>query len=153
PWPRVTKRRPIPKPRPFPRGSRRPWAGVHEPYGLVSEPFPGEPEPSGSEHIRWVQDCLNQALGLRLSVTGVMGPETRRAVQSFQRQQGLRESGIVGPDTEGALKAACGGRSMGMDDASEYVEESELGPLTATLRWIGPPDNPTLFTREEASRQ
>src|SRR5262245_18270816 len=105
PWPRVTKRRPIPKPRPFPRGSRRPWAGVHEPYDLVREPLPGGPEPSGSEHIGWVQDCLNQALGLRLSVTGLMGPETRRAVQSFQRQQGLWESGIVGPDTEGALKA------------------------------------------------
>lgn len=91
-------------------GPRRTWPSVREPYGFGREPYPGDPEPSGSERVRWIQDCLNHAMGLRLSVTGFMGPETRSAVRHFQRQQGLRVSGIVGPDTEEALKAVCAAR-------------------------------------------
>jgi hypothetical protein len=107
--PKGTKRPPVSKPRPIPRGPRRPWEVIREPYGLVSAPYPGEPEPSGSERVRWIQDCLNQALGLQLPVTGVMGAETRSAVRSFQKQQGLRVSGIVSPKTEQALSSACEG--------------------------------------------
>lgn len=102
--------------RPKRPGIRSPYRGrwlsgaVIEDPSLYREPFGAEPEPStGTEHTRWVQDCLNQALGLQLPVTGVMGPETRSAIRSFQRQQGLRTSGIVGPDTQYALQAACAG--------------------------------------------
>ena len=98
--PRGTRRPPFPRPRPIPRGPRRSWVALPDTY-------PGEPEPSGSERVRWIQDCLNQALGLQLAVTGIMGAETRSAVRSFQRQRGLRASGIVGPDTEQALGSAC----------------------------------------------
>lgn len=74
----------------------------------MSEPYPAEPDSSsGSERVRWLQDCLNQVMGTRLSVTGIMGPETRSTIRGFQRKQGLRVSGIAGPDTEEALKAAC----------------------------------------------
>ena len=104
------KRPPISKPRPIPKGRRRPWGVVREPHGFVSGPYPGEPGPSGSERVRWVQDCLNQATGTQLPVTGVMGAETRSAVRSFQQQQGLRATGIAGPDTEEALRAACNGQ-------------------------------------------
>jgi peptidoglycan hydrolase-like protein with peptidoglycan-binding domain len=100
---------------------RRPYRGrwltgpVVEDHSHYREPSGGEPEPStGTEHTRWVQDCLNQALGLQLPVTGVMGPETRSAVRSFQRQQGIRVSGIMGPDTEEALKVACGDQRAGL---------------------------------------
>jgi putative peptidoglycan binding protein len=94
------KKPPVRKPKPSGFRRRGPW-GV--PYGLVSEPYSGEPAPSGSEYTRWVQDSLNRILGLRLPVTGVMGPEIRSAVRSFQKQKGLPVSGIVGPDTEKAL--------------------------------------------------
>jgi peptidoglycan hydrolase-like protein with peptidoglycan-binding domain len=72
-----------------------------------------QPEPSGSasEHARWVQSCLNQVMGLRLPVNGVMSPETRSAVRSFQERQGLRIDGLVGPETERALAEACKGAS------------------------------------------
>ena len=114
--PMPSRARPLPpagKPRP---GPRRPWAVVPTPYPYSVEPAYST-EPAGSEHIRWVQDCLNQASGLRLAVTGFMGPETRSAVRSFQRGQGLRVSGIVGPDTEDALRASCG--DLSSDRASE----------------------------------
>ena len=65
-----------PRPRPAPRGQRRPWGVIREPYGIVSEPYPIEPIPMGSERVRWLQDCLNQALGTQLPVTGTIGPET-----------------------------------------------------------------------------
>ncbi|MFZ1711507.1 MAG: peptidoglycan-binding domain-containing protein, partial [Nitrosomonas sp.] len=106
--PKGTKRPPFSKTRPFVKGLRRPFgSAVYEPYPIASEPYSSEPEPSGSERTRWVQDCLNQATGTQLPVTGIMGRETRSAVRNFQRQQGLRANGIVGPDTEDALKAAC----------------------------------------------
>ena len=101
--PRGAKRPSTPRPRPTPARPRGLRVVVREPYGLVSEPYPGEPEPSGSERVRWVQDSLNRILGLRVPVTGVMGPETRSAVRSFQKQKGLPVSGILGPDTEKAL--------------------------------------------------
>lgn len=99
-----------PKPRPVIRGQRWPANIIHSPYLPVLEPYPAEPEPSGSERIRWLQDCLNQVMGLQLPVNGLMGPETRSVIRSFQRERGIRASGIVGPDTAEALQAACGGQ-------------------------------------------
>jgi peptidoglycan hydrolase-like protein with peptidoglycan-binding domain len=130
------KRPQMPRPRPIPRGRQRPWPVIRGPYSLVNEPYAVEPEPSDSERVRWVQDCLNQTLGLQLPVTGIMGTETRSAVRSFQKQQGLRASGIIELDTEEALKAACGGQSAGTRDAGNSRDEEELGPLTATVNWL-----------------
>ena len=99
-----------------------------------------------------MQDCLNQALGMQVPVTGVMGPDTRSAVRTFQKQQGLRASGILGPDTEDALRSACGGDSTAAGGAGDAQQEMEIGPLTATLTWQTNPNNPAnplLFTREQ----
>lgn len=117
-----SKRPPPKRFRPAPRGRGRPWRGVREPYGIMSEPYPIEPVPVGSERVRWLQDCLNQALGTQLPVTGAIGPETRSAVRSFQRQQGLRTTGIAGPDTEEALRSACERRG-----GQPSAEEMEFG--------------------------
>lgn len=120
--PKGVKRPPTARPRPILRGRWRPWEGVREPYGIVSHPYPIESVPIGSERVRWLQDCLNQALGMQLPVTGTIGPETRSVVRSFQRQQGLRTTGIAGPDTEEALRAACERRG-----GQPSAEEMEYG--------------------------
>jgi len=39
---------------------------------------------------------------------GLYGPSTRAAVESFQRQRGLRIDGVVGPMTRQALASALG---------------------------------------------
>jgi len=52
-------------------------------------------------------------MGLRLPVNGIMGPETRSAIRSFQERQRLPADGIVGPDTERAIIAARAGQTTG----------------------------------------
>lgn len=55
------------------------------------------------DYIRWLQSSLNKLQGLRLLVDGIVGPATRSAIRSFQRQNGLPADGIAGPVTEQAL--------------------------------------------------
>jgi outer membrane protein OmpA-like peptidoglycan-associated protein len=54
-------------------------------------------------YIRWLQQALNQALGLRLTTDGIMGPQTRSAIRAFQRRRGLSVDGVVGAAIERAL--------------------------------------------------
>ena len=61
-----------------------------------------------SEYVRWVQSALNQIMALHLPIDGVMGAETRSAIRSFQKRQGLPVDGAVGPDSERALIVARG---------------------------------------------
>ncbi|MCC6916817.1 peptidoglycan-binding protein [Nitrosomonas sp.] len=114
------------------RGLRRsPGDAVYEPYPVVDEPYPAEPDSaSGSERVRWLQDCLNQVMGTRLAVTGIMGPEIRSTIRGFQRRQGLRVSGIAGPDTEAALKTACG-----KQNAQLPVKELESNVISRMGEW------------------
>jgi peptidoglycan hydrolase-like protein with peptidoglycan-binding domain len=114
--------RPIPGRPPFPPQHRQPGKGhprpvrvvggpsviVREPWNPLSDTAPGR---ESSEYIRWVQNSLNQILGLQLPVNGRMGVETRSAVRSFQEKNGLPVDGMVGPDTERALLAAKGGQA------------------------------------------
>lgn len=92
---------------------------------------------TGSERVRWVQDCLNRALGLELAVDGIMSPQTRGALRLFQRQHGLPVTGLVGPDTEAALTAAVrpprtrGSRTIDVQRAASLNRKSSI-----ELGWI-----------------
>jgi peptidoglycan hydrolase-like protein with peptidoglycan-binding domain len=70
----------------------------------------GETNRSSPDYVRWVQQSLNQIMGLSLDVDGIIGPMTRSAIRSFQQQNGLEVDGIVGPITEAAIQAALAGQ-------------------------------------------
>jgi len=107
---KVRPKRPIIRPR------RRPAVLVEEPSSPCICPT------HGTEFIRWVQSSLNQVLGLRLPVDGVMDAETRNAVRRFQEQQGLPADGIAGPETEQALIKAKTGQSAQTEEPPEASE-------------------------------
>jgi Putative peptidoglycan binding domain len=88
-----------------------PTGGSLGPNGGAPDPHAAEPLATGSEHIRWVQSALNEALGSRLPVHGMMDAATRSAIRSFQQREGLPVDGIVGPDTERTLIEARSGKS------------------------------------------
>ncbi|WP_448143789.1 peptidoglycan-binding protein [Stenotrophomonas bentonitica] len=63
-----------------------------------------------SDDVTKLQEELNRlgvrdANGNRLSEDGKFGDNTREAVQAFQKQQGLKDDGIVGRETFGKLAA------------------------------------------------
>ena len=110
-----------------------PWGAILEPYGVAAQPFPAEPQPAGSEYMRWVQSALNDVLGLRLQLHGIADSATRSAIRSFQQRQGLPADGVVGPDTERALIAARGGGSPreGAANSTGPGAPEPLGPAGA----------------------
>ena len=57
---------------------------------------------SAGEGVRSVQQQLRDR-GWRVTVDGVMGPQTEAVVRAFQRRRGLVVDGLVGPLTRAAL--------------------------------------------------
>jgi hypothetical protein len=83
----------------------------------------------GTEFVRWVQSSLNQVLGRRLRINGVMNRVTRDALRDFQKQDGLPVDGIAGPETEKALvdaKAGPSDRSQSAPGNSELFDDLEF---------------------------
>lgn len=50
----------------------------------------------------WLQNSLNK-VGAKISVDGIPGPQTRRAIKDFQKSLNLEADGLVGPITLAAL--------------------------------------------------
>ncbi len=70
----------------------------------TDDSFEGEVSRKSRVYIRWVQQSLNQILGTRLAIDGVIGSQTRSAIRSFQTRHGLVVDGIVGPLTERVIR-------------------------------------------------
>jgi hypothetical protein len=77
----------------WPKGRRRRWdyrvAAPGWPY--ADEPIRSGYDRAPSDHVAWMQTSLNDALGLRLVVDGVMNAPTRSAIRLFQERRGHRK--------------------------------------------------------------
>ena len=54
--------------------------------------------------VEWIQRALNALLGYKLEVSGRYDGPTKRAVEEFQKRNGLDVDGWVGPETAAALE-------------------------------------------------
>ena len=145
PWPRFRPRPRLPWGPPFvaverDRPDREPSSPT-EPADSAAAPAPTAP--ADSELVRWVQSSLNLIMGLRLPVDGVMGPDTRSALRSFQERAGLPADGIVGPDTERALadaRARQPRETPGAPAAESEVSDVNVRPVDRRtpeyVRWL-----------------
>jgi len=59
---------------------------------------------SHGDDVKTLQEALNKN-GATLKVDGVFGPETEKAVRTYQTKHALTVDGIVGPVTAKALAA------------------------------------------------
>jgi outer membrane protein OmpA-like peptidoglycan-associated protein len=66
------------------------------------------PPVSRKAQIRWLQRALNRASAFGIVEDGVLSVQTRRALQKFQADEGIRPTGKIGPRTRAALIEASG---------------------------------------------
>jgi hypothetical protein len=62
-----------------------------------------QPSANGNAQIQWLQRVLNRVSAFGIAENGVPSIQTRRALQKFQAEQGLRPTGTLGPTTRAAL--------------------------------------------------
>ncbi len=70
-----------------------------QPEALAPPQYSARPEPArrGDPDVAWVQDALQRKGYSPGPADGVMGQRTRRAIEAFQRDNGLPVDGNVGP--------------------------------------------------------
>ncbi len=166
--PRGMRKSPMPRPRPpifpsrLPHGHFPIFPSIAPSWPILTDPerpleptepsnagYPGgEPSidnrpssDSASEHVRWVQNCLNHYLGLRLPTDGRLTAATRGALRLFQERRGLPANGLIGPETERALAETCNASTPPNSETSYELPFGEWETETAlTDRWILPED-------------
>jgi len=116
-------------------------------YGSAVPAVAGEVSSSGINrnspaYIQWVQNSLNNVLGLRLAVDGNSGTQTRSAIRSFQRRAGLVDDGKVGAQTERALIAAGASAPSGANTSAGSSAAVSSSPASS----------PALMNRETAPK-
>jgi hypothetical protein len=112
------------------------WLGYPQAYPAPGDADAGAPATQTSEHVRWLQDCLNSVMSTQLPVDGVMSAATRSVVRNFQRQRGLRVTGIAGPDTEDALRSACQGAPVSGDGGADRGGDADQGSEQEFGDWL-----------------
>jgi len=108
-----------------------------------------DPQPPSEEQkgpVAQVQTILKQ-LGYNLGTYGVdgeYGPIMVAAVKKFQTDVGLKDDGVVGPNTRGALKKAAGDKGLAQQVAKKAVattakkQQKKLKPLDIKTKILRP---------------
>jgi hypothetical protein len=108
----------------FSEGANRPKVGpagdqaLNRRVEVYLKRTPPPPRPSGQipKHlparmaVATAQRCLSNILGVALRTDGIVGPNTRAAVRSFQSRRGLTPNGLLTSATLNALLSICRAR-------------------------------------------
>lgn len=87
---------------------------------------------SGSS-VKDLQTQLNQN-GANLDVDGVFGPNTKAAVENYQKSNGLAVDGMVGPETMGALTGALAGANKAVGSTGSAGSKGSSGNNAPTAQ-------------------
>jgi peptidoglycan hydrolase-like protein with peptidoglycan-binding domain len=74
---------------------------------------------------------LQQKLGMR-QADGIFGPATETAVRTFQRTQGIKVDGIVGPETRARIMKLASNNDTGAGDQAMARRNAALDSVTGT---------------------
>ncbi len=78
---------------------------------------------SKGRDVEDLQKALNKLkIKPQLTVDGIFGPATEKAVKLFQKKAGLKTDGLVGPQTMGAIKAGGSLPEMTVEDYSHRMK-------------------------------
>ncbi len=96
---------------------------------------------SEGEQVKLLQTLLSSDTELypEAMITGYYGPATRRAIERFQRRNGLESVGFVGPRTRMALNSWIKQQFKQAEDLSEDLEDDALEELEDLFSTITPP--------------
>jgi peptidoglycan hydrolase-like protein with peptidoglycan-binding domain len=89
-------------------------------------------------YAKWIQQSLNKIMGLKLAVNGEIRTQTKSAIRSFQKKQGLKDDGIVGATTESALIRQGASPPPQSSGTSPAPSISSNKPAVVTVRDIKP---------------
>jgi hypothetical protein len=93
-----------------------------------------DPSPADPDTIRSLQSALAAKLGMKLQITGIVGPATRRGIRIFQQRSGLPVTGS--PDTATLSALGIDGPAGGTFDDSVSLGGTSWFPRYPV---IGPP--------------
>ena len=100
---------------------------------------PSRPPSNGNAQIRWVQKALNRVSAFGIAEDGILSVQTRRALQKFQAEHGIKPSGTFGPRTRAALIKASGimpPRRVAVDDRKQALSEMEIPSASMAARTV-----------------
>lgn len=107
---------------------------------------------SENEHVTTLQKMLRERGATGLEVDGVMGKLTHKAVEDFQRREGIEVDGIVGPETMGRLNRKPDVSSTsGVEPVSAAQGARPLGGPKAPIRAPGKPPDYFAFASDTLS--
>jgi peptidoglycan hydrolase-like protein with peptidoglycan-binding domain len=86
---------------------------------------------SGEVTVSEIQQLLRQKGYYDGKIDGIYGPTSRSAVISFQRDNGLKEDGVVGSQTLQALRSSSNSKGF---SATPFITSSEAASETSNLK-------------------